>query len=112
MSLTVRQTLAEQVAMKLVRGKVAIMNETYREMSPESIDEVVLALLSLNVVSEDTAQRPGIQAETHLNPEALERLHAKGYLACEPSTLPDRPVWLTPEGLKRSRELFQQMFKQ
>jgi hypothetical protein len=79
-------------------------------LDSEKLDDAVLAMLSLGIIDDEIGSKPGIQAEPGFDYDALERLHAKGFLAAPPHTLSDRPVWLTPEGARHARELFRKMF--
>jgi hypothetical protein len=79
-------------------------------LKPDKLDDVVLAMLSLGIIDDEIGQKTEIQAETGYDYEALERLHTKGFLAGPPSILSDRPVWLTPKGVRRARKLFREMF--
>lgn len=81
-----------------------------KEFKPDKLDNAVLAMLSLCILDDEIGSNPGIQADPGFDYEALQRLHAKGYLAARPSISSDRPVWLTPEGARRARELFRKLF--
>ena len=76
----------------------------------DKLDDMVLAMLSLCMVLEASGTDQRIQAEPEFDYYALQRLYAKGYLAAPPSTVSGRPVWLTPEGARRARDLFRQTF--
>ena len=78
------------------------------QLSTERLDEAVLALLSLCILSALPGQ-PGIQADPGFDYDSLKRLHAQGYLAACPHH-PIHTIWLTPEGARRSRELFRKLF--
>ena len=71
----------------------------------EKVDEVVLALLCLTISEEDDS---GARAWKSHDWNALDRLHAKGYIADPKSKA--KSVVLSPEGLKRARELFERNF--
>jgi Lar family restriction alleviation protein len=75
----------------------------------DKLDDAVLAILSLCIINDEIAERPGIQAEDGFDYESLVRLHKKGYLATEPHP-PIHAIWLTPEGARRGRELFRKLF--
>ena len=69
------------------------------------VDEMVLALLYLTIW-EETAL--GARAWKSHDWDALDRLHAKGYIS-DPK-LKAKSVVLSPDGLRRARELFEQHF--
>jgi hypothetical protein len=70
----------------------------------DKVDEMVLALLWLTVFEGG----PGARAWKGHDWDALDRLHAKGYIADPRSKA--RSVVLTEEGEQRSRELFEKHF--
>ena len=83
---------------------------TSREaLDPDKLDDAVLAMLSVFIIDSEIGNRPGIQTVEGYDDEALVRLHRKGYLATYPHQ-PINAIWLTPEGARRARELFRQMF--
>ncbi|MGI9284430.1 MAG: DUF6429 family protein [Pseudomonadales bacterium] len=67
----------------------------------EKIDEAVLALLYLTLHEEHRAWKG-------MDFEAMNRLHAKGYI--DNPVNKHKSVWLTDEGLKRSKILFEKLF--
>lgn len=71
----------------------------------DKVDEMVLALLFLTITDEDDE---GARTWKSQDWGAMDRLHAAGYISDPKSKA--KSVWLTPEGLKRSRELFEQHF--
>jgi hypothetical protein len=71
----------------------------------DKVDEMVLALLCLTVHDEDEW---GARAWKSHDWDALDRLHAKGYI--EDPKNKAKSVELSPEGVKRARELFEQHF--
>jgi hypothetical protein len=71
----------------------------------DKVDEMVLALLYLTISEEDTW---GARAWKSHDWNALDRLHAKGYISDPKSKA--KSVVLSPEGLKQARELFEQHF--
>ena len=77
--------------------------------NPDKLDDAVLAMLSVCIIDDEIGNRPGIQTQEGFNYESLIRLHKKGYLATCPHH-PINAIWLTPEGARRARELFRQMF--
>jgi Domain of unknown function (DUF6429) len=75
------------------------------EYDQDKVDEMVLALLWLTITDEDEW---GARTWKSHDWDALDRLHAKGYISDPKSKA--KSVVLSPEGLKRSRELFEQHF--
>jgi len=73
----------------------------------EKIDEVVLALLGFRAFEEDEY---GARAWKSYDWAIMDRLHAKGYIS-DPRNK-TKSVVLSPEGLKRSRELLDRYFGQ
>jgi len=71
----------------------------------DKVDEMVLALLALSTFDEDEW---GARAWKGHDWDALDRLFAKGYIRDPKSKA--KSVMLTPEGLKRARELFVRHF--
>ena len=67
----------------------------------EKVDEMVLALLWLTLGAENRAWKG-------FDWDALDRLHAKGYIA-DPKNKA-KSVVLSPEGVQRARELFEHHF--
>jgi len=68
---------------------------------PDKVDEMVLALLWLTVNSECRAWKGH-------DWDALDRLHAKGYISDPKSKA--KSVILSEEGARRARELFERHF--
>src|SRR5215813_9401174 len=73
----------------------------------DKVDEMVLALLYLTMTEEDA---DGGRAWKSHDWDTLDRLHAKGYIWDPRSKA--KSVVLSPEGVKRARELFEQHFMQ
>ena len=71
----------------------------------DKVDELVLALLWLTAFDEDEF---GARAWKSHDWDALDRLHAAGYISDPKSKA--KSVVLGPEGLKRARELFERHF--
>lgn len=71
------------------------------DYNEDKIDEMVLALLYLTL-------HEGNRAWKGHDWDAMDRLHAKGYIS-EPASKA-KSVVMTEEGLKRSRELFEKHF--
>jgi hypothetical protein len=71
----------------------------------DKIDGVVLALLGFGAFEEDEY---GARAWKSYDWSIMDRLHTKGYISDPKSKT--KSVILSPEGLKRSRELFDQYF--
>jgi len=67
----------------------------------EKVDEMVLALLYLTIWEQDDE---GARAWKSHDWDALDRLHAKGFISDPKSKA--KSVVLSPEGVKRARELF------
>jgi hypothetical protein len=68
------------------------------------LDQVVLALLHLNSFKEGDGRR----AWKSLPWSVMDSLHEKGYIS-DPATKA-KSVWLSEEGAKLSKELFEKMF--
>jgi hypothetical protein len=75
------------------------------EFDPNKVDEVVLALLWLTAFDVDEY---GARAWKSHDWDALDRLHAKGYISDPKSK--SKSVVLTEEGMARARELFKRHF--
>ena len=71
----------------------------------EKIDDIVLALLSLTVHDENEF---GARTWKNHDWDALNRLHEKGFISNPVGKA--KSVLLTPDGLARSRELFDAHF--
>ena len=71
------------------------------EVDTEKVDEAVLALRYLGL--HETAR-----AWKSFDWDAMERLHAKGYIACPMSKA--KSVVFTEEGLRESQKLFRNLF--
>jgi hypothetical protein len=69
------------------------------------IDEMVLALLCLTITDEDEW---GARVWKSHDWDVLDRLHAGGYISNPKSKA--KSVVLSPEGVRRARELFDQHF--
>jgi len=70
----------------------------------DKVDEIVLALLCLTMFPE----AGGTRAWKGHAWEALDRLHAKGYISDPKSKA--KSVWMRDEGLQQARELFERHF--
>lgn len=79
-------------------------------LNHQKLDDAVLAMLSQSICANQKVTGLGIQAEPGLDYGALERLYAAGDLCSPPSILSDRPVWLTPKGVRRAKRLFREIF--
>lgn len=71
----------------------------------DKVDDMVLALLYLSTWGADAW---GARAWKSHDWDAMDRLHAKGYISDPKSKA--KSVIPSPEGLSRSRELFEQHF--
>lgn len=71
----------------------------------EKVDEVALALLSLNFWSEGGT----VRAWKGFDWDTLDRLYKKGYISDPKSKA--RSVVMTEEGRRRAEELFEKHFK-
>ena len=76
------------------------------DYNEEKIDEAVLALLMLTVHDENEY---GGRAWKGHDWDVMNRLHEKGFIGDPKSKA--KSVIVTPEGLKRGRELLAQLFK-
>jgi hypothetical protein len=74
------------------------------EYVTDKVDEMVLALLYLTTFDD----RPGYRAWKSHDWNALDRLHAKGYIGDPKSK--SKSVVVTEAGAERSRELFEKHF--
>jgi hypothetical protein len=72
----------------------------------DKVDDMVLALLYLTIC--ETDRWGGARAWKSHDWDALDRLHAKGYISDPKSKA--KSVVLGPEGLERAQELFEQYF--
>ena len=75
------------------------------EYDREKVDEVVLALLWLTAFEEGDW---GARAWKSHDWDAMDRLHAKGYISDPKSKA--KSVVLSEEGMARARELFERHF--
>jgi hypothetical protein len=75
------------------------------EYDKDKVDEMVLALLFLTIFDEG---QYGARAWKGHDWDALDRLHAKGYISDPKSKA--KSVVMTEEGARRSRELFAKHF--
>jgi hypothetical protein len=69
----------------------------------EKLEQVVLALFQINL-SDDSGRR----AWKSLPWSVMDSLHQKGYIS-DPATK-NKSVWLSEEGAKLSKELFEKLF--
>ena len=69
----------------------------------EKLEQVVLALFQMNL-SDDSGRR----AWKSLPWSVMDSLHQKGYIS-DPATK-NKSVWLSEEGAKLSKELFEKLF--
>lgn len=76
----------------------------FMEIDEEKVDEAVLALLYLTTFKD----KPNWRAWKGHDWDSLDHLHHKGFIS-DPATKA-RSVWLTEEGAKRSRDLFEKCF--
>ena len=74
------------------------------DIDGEKLDQVVLALLYLNSFKEGDGRR----AWKSLPWSVMDSLHEKGYIS-DPATKA-KSVWLSEEGDKLSKELFEKLF--
>jgi hypothetical protein len=77
-----------------------------KDFDRDKVDEMVLALLCLTIWEEDDW---GARTWKGHDWDTLERLHAKGYISDPKGKA--KSVVLSPEGLRRARELFEQHFR-
>lgn len=70
----------------------------------DKVDDMVLALLSLTMFT-DTGTTRAWKGHAW---EALDRLHAKGYISDPKSKA--KSVWVSEEGVERANELFERHF--
>jgi hypothetical protein len=70
----------------------------------DKVDEMVLALLTLTMMKDDS----GVRAWKGHDWEALDRLHAQGYISDPKSKA--KSVVFREEGARRAQELFAQYF--
>lgn len=70
----------------------------------DKVDEMVLALLSLTMFED----RSGLRAWKGHGWDAMDRLHAKGYISDPKSKA--KSVVMTEEGEQKARELFKKYF--
>lgn len=70
----------------------------------EKLEQAVLALLHLNTFDEKSRKL----AWKALPWSVMDRLHQKGYIS-DPATK-NKSVWLSDEGAKLSKELFEKFF--
>jgi hypothetical protein len=75
------------------------------EYDHDKVDDMVLALLSLTMFSDGGSTR----AWKGHDWDALDRLHAKGYISDPKSKA--KSVWVSEEGVKRALEVFAKNFK-
>jgi len=75
------------------------------EYDKDKVDEMVLALLYLTMFDED---QYGARAWKGHDWEAMDRLHAKGYISDPKSKA--KSVMVSVKGMKRSRNLFEKNF--
>jgi hypothetical protein len=76
------------------------------EYNKEKVDEMVLALLYLTMFDE----KPGFRAWKGHDWDALDRLHAKGYISNPKSKA--KSVVMSEQGAQRAQELFEKHFAQ
>lgn len=75
------------------------------EYDKDKVDEMVLALLTLTMHDQ---QKYGVRAWKSHDWDAMDRLHAKGYISDPKSKA--KSVVLTEEGAKLAQELFEKHF--
>lgn len=75
------------------------------EYDKDKVDEIVLALLYLTTFDEEPY---GARAWRGHDWDALDRLHAKGYISDPKSKA--KSVVMTEQGVKQSRKLFEKHF--
>ena len=74
------------------------------DFDQDKVDDMVLALLSLTMFKDHDAMR----AWKGQDWETMERLHRKGFISDPKSKA--KSVYMTEDGVKRSRELFEKHF--
>jgi len=74
------------------------------EYDPNKVDDAVLALLFLNMFSDDY----GTRAWKSFDWDAMNRLYEKGYIDDPKSKA--KSVIVTEEGVRRAEELFRRFF--
>ena len=74
------------------------------EIDAEKIDQAVLALLYLNSFQEGQV----IRAWKSLNWDAMDRLHASGYIRDPKSSA--KSIVMTDEGMREAEKLCEQLF--
>jgi hypothetical protein len=74
------------------------------EYDKGKVDDIVLALLHLNVFKDEK----GMRAWKGFDWNTLNRIHEKGYISNPKSKL--RSVSVTDEGVKKAEELFKKHF--
>ena len=84
---------------------IVLYRDVGMDYDQDKVDEIVLALLYLTIWEEDVW---GARAWKSHAWNALDRLHTKGYIS-DPKTKA-KSVVLSPEGVRRGRELFEQHF--
>ena len=82
------------------------LKQTGMDFDRDKVDEVVLALLWLTAFDVD---QYGARAWKSHDWDAMDRLHAKGYISDPKSKA--KSVVLTEEGMARARELFGRHFR-
>ena len=75
------------------------------EYDPNKVDDVVLALLYLNLFDDGDGN---IRAWKSLNWDAMDRLFEKGYIEDPKSKA--KSVYMSEEGIQRAEELFRRFF--
>jgi len=75
------------------------------EYDPNKVDDVVLALLYLNIFDDGDGN---IRAWKSFNWDAMDRLFEKGYIEDPKSKA--KSVYMSEEGLRRAEELFRRYF--
>lgn len=73
----------------------------------DKVDEFALALISL--VIHDEEEGLGARAWKGFDWDTMDRLHQKGYISDPKSKA--KSVVISPEGIKKSRELFKAYFQ-
>ena len=75
------------------------------EYDPNKVDDVVLALLYLNIFDDGDGN---IRAWKSFNWDAMDRLFEKGYIDDPKSKA--KSVYMSEEGIRRAEELFRRFF--